>query len=219
VPDYTKPSDDPNVLVEPTTNRDGVALGATVETQIFIPGRNPSDGRVDTFDLATLSTAAKQDTAKAVLDAVAASLVAIASSTDGLEGFTDGVEALLTTISGNTDGLEGLVDGLEGLLAALTNGAQQVLDTPPSTGTPANVTSSASSVTLKAANASRRGLYIFNDSSANLYVKFGATASATSFTVKLTAGAFYEMPAPYYRGVVDGIWDSANGSARVTEIV
>lgn len=81
-----------------------------------------------------------------------------------------------------------------------------------------NVASSASSVTLKAANAARRGLAIFNDSEAVLYVKFGATASASSFTVKIAADGFYEMPQPIYQGVVDGIWASANGNARVTEL-
>lgn len=81
-----------------------------------------------------------------------------------------------------------------------------------------NVASSATNVTLKAANASRRGLTIFNDSEAVLYVKFGATASASSFTVKIAAGGYYEMPLPIYVGIVDGIWASANGNARVTEL-
>lgn len=50
MPDYTQPSADPNVLSEPTTNRDGTTLGATAYTQVVLLGRNPSDGRVDTFD-------------------------------------------------------------------------------------------------------------------------------------------------------------------------
>lgn len=81
----------------------------------------------------------------------------------------------------------------------------------------ANVASSATSVTLFAANASARGRTVFNDSTQPLYLKFGATASATSFTVKIAAGGYYEFPAPFYRGIVDGLWDSANGSARTTE--
>jgi hypothetical protein len=50
VADYTKPSDDPEVLVEPTTNRDGISLGTNAKAQVVLLGRNPSDGRVDTFD-------------------------------------------------------------------------------------------------------------------------------------------------------------------------
>lgn len=80
----------------------------------------------------------------------------------------------------------------------------------------ANVSSSASSVTIFAASNSPKGRMIWNDSTAILYMKFGATASATSYSVQLAAGAFYEFPQPCYGGLVDGIWASANGSARVT---
>lgn len=84
----------------------------------------------------------------------------------------------------------------------------------------ANVASSASSVTLSAANPLRLGWSVYNDSTAILYVKFGATASATSYTVQMAASAYYEMPgsAPgFYTGLITGIWASANGAARVTE--
>lgn len=80
----------------------------------------------------------------------------------------------------------------------------------------ANVTSSATSVTLFAANGAARARAIYNDSTAVLYLKYGATASTTSYTVQLAAGAYYEFPQPVYGGVVDGIWASANGAARVT---
>jgi hypothetical protein len=81
----------------------------------------------------------------------------------------------------------------------------------------ANVAGSATSVTLFASNAAARSRIIHNDSTAALYVKFGATASTTSYTVRMDADAYYEFPAPLYTGVVDGIWASAAGSARTTE--
>lgn len=87
----------------------------------------------------------------------------------------------------------------------------------PQSATLANVASSATSVTLFAAAASVKGRAIFNDSTAVLYVKFGATASSTSYTVQLAAGDYYEFPHPCYGGVVDGIWASANGNARTTQ--
>jgi hypothetical protein len=59
---------------------------------------------------------------------------------------------------------------------------------------------------------------IYNDSNQVLYLKFGATASATSFTVYMLPGAYYEQTDQCYTGVIDGIWASANGNARVTEI-
>lgn len=87
------------------------------------------------------------------------------------------------------------------------------------TSTLSNVSGSASNVTLLASNGSRKGAMIYNDSSALLYVKFGTTASTTSFTVLMQAGAFFELPGPtIYTGIIDGIWASATGAARVTEI-
>lgn len=86
-----------------------------------------------------------------------------------------------------------------------------------STATLSNVSGSASSVTVLAANSARVGGSIYNDSSAIVYLKFGATASTTSFTVKLAADTYYEIPGGY-TGIIDGIWASATGSARVTEL-
>ena len=84
------------------------------------------------------------------------------------------------------------------------------------TSTLSNVASSATSVTLLAANSGRRGATIYNDSTQVLYVKFGTTASNTSYTVQMAANAYYEIPFQH-TGRIDGIWASANGNARVTE--
>ena len=81
----------------------------------------------------------------------------------------------------------------------------------------ANVASSASSVTVFSANGAAKGRTVWNDSTAILYLKFGTTASSTSYTVQLAAGAYYEFPQPVFAGRVDGIWASANGNARTTE--
>jgi hypothetical protein len=79
------------------------------------------------------------------------------------------------------------------------------------------VSSSASSVMLLDSNSDRKGAAFFNDSTQVLYIKLGTTASATSYTVRMGAGAYYELPAPIYIGRIDGIWASANGSALITE--
>lgn len=87
----------------------------------------------------------------------------------------------------------------------------------PQSATLANVASSATNVTLFAAATGRTNMRaIYNDSTAVLYVKFGVTASSSSYTVQLGAGAYYEFPQPVYGGQVDGIWASANGNARLT---
>ena len=90
------------------------------------------------------------------------------------------------------------------------------------TGTSSNVASSASSVTILAANNARKGATITNDSTQVLYLKFGATASTSSYAVVLAGSsaapfAYYEVPFGYV-GIIDGIWASANGNARVTEL-
>jgi hypothetical protein len=72
-------------------------------------------------------------------------------------------------------------------------------------------------VTLLASNANRNAATIFNDSTKILFVKYGATASATSFTVKMLAGSYHEVFGSY-TGIIDGIWATANGSARITEL-
>lgn len=81
-----------------------------------------------------------------------------------------------------------------------------------------SVAGSLSSVTVLSSNANRLGAYVWNDSAVALYLKLGATASTSSFTVYMLPGAFYELPHPCYTGVIDGIWVSATGFARVTEI-
>jgi hypothetical protein len=84
-----------------------------------------------------------------------------------------------------------------------------------------NVAASATSVTLKASNASRKGLYIFNAGTANLFVKLGATATTTtSFSHMIPPNGLWELPdTPIYTGVVDGIWSATGGNgALVTEL-
>jgi len=85
------------------------------------------------------------------------------------------------------------------------------------TATLSNVGASVTSVTLLAANVARIGATVYNDSTALLYVKFGTTASTSSFTVRVASQGYYEVPFGY-TGRIDGIWASANGSARVSEM-
>lgn len=92
------------------------------------------------------------------------------------------------------------------------------LTTSTATATLSNVAGSASSVTLLASNTSRKGAIIFNDSSAILYVKFGATASTSSFTYRVNPYNTLELKPVVYTGVIDGIFASATGNARVTEL-
>lgn len=86
------------------------------------------------------------------------------------------------------------------------------------TSTITRVASSVTSILLIAANSSREGLLLYNDSSATQTIKFGTTASSTDFTVKLTPRMFYEVASPIYVGRIDVISSSTNGAIQVTEL-
>lgn len=87
------------------------------------------------------------------------------------------------------------------------------------TGTKSNVAASATSVTVLAANSYRQRYQIWNDSAAVMYLdETGGTASATSCTVPIAAGAYYESPTQDCTpSKLTALWASATGTARVTE--
>lgn len=88
------------------------------------------------------------------------------------------------------------------------------------TPTTTSVTSSASSVTILAANANRRGVSIFNDSTATLRLSFSTPATAENAFIGLPAGAFLLLDQQLIvTGAIYGIWASANGTAQITEYV
>lgn len=94
---------------------------------------------------------------------------------------------------------------------------------PTATGTITSVAGSGSDGTILAANTARKGAAIFNDSAAVLYLALASTtSSATNYTVQLAPSGYYEVPlsrdGTVYTGVIKGIWASATGNARVTEL-
>lgn len=71
--------------------------------------------------------------------------------------------------------------------------------------------------TILNANPTRQTVIIFNDSTTNCYIKFGATASTISYTIKLFQNDTYFMNPPIYTGRIDYLCDSATGSLEVNE--
>lgn len=88
------------------------------------------------------------------------------------------------------------------------------------TSTVTFVAAAASSNPVLASNANRLGFVVYNDSQSAVYVKLGATASATSFTRRLFPGDQFSTAdvGVDYTGTIDAIWDDANGFMRVTEL-
>ncbi len=65
----------------------------------------------------------------------------------------------------------------------------------------------------------RRGLFIFNDTAGDLFVKLGAGAGPADFTVKVPAGGFYELPDPFF--IADAVSASCSvvaGGVQVTKV-
>lgn len=122
--------------------------------------------------------------------------------------------------------------GIRGIIGRLSGSSRRTADASEATaarlllilGMSAPTTAAVTSVsdtnvntTLLASNASRKGAVFVNDSSAIAYVKCGATASTTSYTVALVAGDYWELPFGY-TGQIDCIWASdSTGAMRITE--
>jgi hypothetical protein len=83
------------------------------------------------------------------------------------------------------------------------------------TAVESSVVADSQSTLILPANSHRTNATIRNDSSAVLYLSMGGTASTAS-PIRLPAQAFYELPCRY-TGVINGIWESATGNARVLE--
>lgn len=105
------------------------------------------------------------------------------------------------------------------LVVAISPNSNTVRQAGTATSAITSVSGSVTTVQLLASNAARKGAAFYNDSASVLYLKLGVTASTTSYTVQLVAGAYYELPTTIvYTGEIDGIWTSAVGAVRITEL-
>lgn len=114
-----------------------------------------------------------------------------------------------------------LTDGTIGLGKAAASASLPVVqaEDPAAAATISALASSASSAQLLASTAGRRGLTLYNTDANGVYVKYGTTASATSFTVLIPASGYWEMPRPIYTGRIDAIWAAdGSGSLYATEL-
>lgn len=135
----------------------------------------------------------------------------------------------LNSMTGGSDVATDDIGGAHYQRIKLVHGADGTNDGDVSTANPLPVASvggtstittqndQTSSATLLSANSDRKKFIIVNDSTADLYVKYGTTATSDSYTWLLKPAAVLEEW--HYTGRVDGIWASnASGKARVTEI-
>lgn len=81
-----------------------------------------------------------------------------------------------------------------------------------------SIAASATTVQLLPANDERNAVWIFNNSSSELYVKVGPSASLADFSFKMLSGTFQQLQPPCPRSELTGIWAVAVGNAKVTSI-
>lgn len=147
----------------------------------------------------------------------------------------------ITSIIGYVDGVEGSLTSVDGKLPALSSGRVPVdigaislgdveikndvgnpipTSVPLRTPTTSSVASSATSVTILAANASRRGISVMNDSTSVLRLSFTTPATSANAFIAMQPQSFLYLDQQLMVGnAVYGIWTSANGTAQVTEYV
>lgn len=98
----------------------------------------------------------------------------------------------------------------------INNPVSVSVTTPVATAVAAvTVTAATASTELVAAASSRKGLTVFNNSTARLYLDHDAAVTVSDFTVFLEPGGFYEVPREYAALQLSGIWAAANGNALV----
>jgi hypothetical protein len=124
--------------------------------------------------------------------------------------FWQEIQPISGTVTANTGLTQPLTDTqLRASSVAVTNTS--------STGATPTTFTSVTYATISASNTSRKGLTIFNEGAGLLYVTLGtSTTTTTSYTVRLSAGDYYEVPFGY-TGLVAGLFGSA-GTARVTQV-
>lgn len=100
-----------------------------------------------------------------------------------------------------------------------TAATASVRDIGASTTTVSAANASITNFTFLTSSVNRKGATFFKEGSNTVYIKLGATASATSYTVKLSNNGYYELPEDY-TGQVDILFSTAvaNNPLYVTEI-
>lgn len=198
-----------------TVSSSALPTGAATETTL---GTLLTQSDFDTKIGSLTETAPGTDTASSGINGrlqrIAQRLTTLIGSTLTVTGTVNAAQSGTWTVQpGNTANTTAWkVDG-----SAVTQPVSFTSLPSSSSATFASVAGSASSVAVIASNAARKGLVIFNDSTATLKIFYGTTASSTQFTDIIYPNTNWYMAGQIYTGRIDGIWASATGNARVTE--
>lgn len=124
------------------------------------------------------------------------------------------------TATGGTQSINYNLEAIEALLVTLQADVADGIRIPNATtgGTGPAAFTSTSYGTIATASTGRLGCQIFNEGAGNLFITLGTatTTTTSSYTVRLSAGDYYEVPSNY-TGLIGGIFATA-GTARVTQV-
>ena len=95
-----------------------------------------------------------------------------------------------------------------------------VASVPIRTPTTTSVTSTTTSALILAANVTRRGLMISNQSTSKLYLSFTTPALPGNSFIEVAPGAFVLFDQQMiFTSAIYGIWTNAQGTCQVTELI
>lgn len=195
-----------NVTVSSALPSGSNTIGSIANSSFGISGTLPAFASTPTFNIGT-----------------APNLTITNTSFTANAGTNLNTSALALESGGNLAGINTKLPASLG--AKAPSASLSVTQAFAATSTLANVASSATSVTLLAANNNRKTAIIINDSTSDLYVVLNASAaSTTNYSLFLAAKvgntpSFLAINGDDYSGEIRGIWSSANGFARITEVV
>lgn len=168
-------------------------------------------------------TQSTEDVARAGIITETAPATDTASS--GLNGRLQRIAQRLTSLIALVPAALGRLAAAASLSVTVSTEDKAVLDAisapfvPTATATLTALASSTASAQLLASTAGRRGLILYNTDANAVLIKYGTTAAATSFTVRIDPDGYWEMPLPIYTGRIDAIWEAdGTGSLYATEL-
>lgn len=176
---------------------------ASTDGAIFITGSIQTSAAVSSSVIiggwAANTTASLKLDAWATTVTGAVSLVPSASMIVG--GFASGISASVV---------------LGGWATAATASVRQI---GSATTSVSSALASVTNFTILTSSVNRQAASFYKEGTNICYIKLGSTATATSFTVKLSQNGFYEIP-QYYTGQVDIIFSTAvaGNTVYVTEV-
>lgn len=135
--------------------------------------------------------------------------------------FADAWKVVITDASGSIFGTNSSPLWVTGSVSVggvvSVTGSVLTREQPFSNSTVTRVTASTTSATILAANGGRRTTVIFNEGSAKVFIKLGASASTTNYTIQLGAGGSFIIPEGY-TGIISAVFSTNTGNVQISEL-